>query len=112
MVGVFHPHFKNKNRSLRDVLEFVQGYSAPPGESQDKDPDCLTLEPMRGARMPCSLPDHDGGKVSMVQGWAHVRQHCDLNAWYLGEEPEIKDFDSRKEELRRDTGKWLCRSFS
>ena len=40
----------------------------------------------------------------MVRGWAHVRQHCDLNAWCLGEEPEIKDFDSRKEELRRDTG--------
>lgn len=55
--------------------------------------------------MPCSLPDHDGGKVSTVQGWAHVRQHCDLNAWYLGEEPEIKDFDSRKEELHKDTGK-------
>lgn len=44
---MFHPHFKDKNWSLREVLEFVQGYSAPPGESQDQDPDCLTLEPMR-----------------------------------------------------------------
>ena len=54
--------------------------------------------------MPCGLPDHRGGKVSVGQGWARMRQPWDLSVCYLGEEPDVRDFDSKKEELRGDAG--------
>lgn len=50
--------------------------------------------------------------MSKGQGWACARQHCDLNVWYLGEETDGGDFDSKKEELCGEAEMRLCRPFS
>lgn len=44
--------------------------------------------------------------------WARMRQPWDLSGWYLGEEPDVRDFDSKKEEFRGDGGMQVHRPFS
>lgn len=36
--------------------------------------------------------------MSPGRAWAHVRQGWDLSIWCLGEGPDIRRFDSKKEE--------------
>lgn len=45
----------------------------------------------------------------MGWGWAQVRQDWDLHGWYLGEGPDTRGFDSKKEELVGDAAVWLLR---
>lgn len=64
---MFHPHFKDKTESQRGS-GVCPRLSSSTWESQDQDPDCLTLEPMREPGCLVVSSDHDGGKVSTVQG--------------------------------------------